>query len=423
VIDPLILVRAAHFTATALAAGTASFVVLAAEPSFRVAGAGVEGTTFQKSARWLVWSGLAAAIGTGIIWLMWLASDIYGTSLVNVCLHGGAWSVLTETRFGLVCIARLALAALLGVLMLWPAGRWLQLIVAGVLIGSLGFIGHAGATPSTAGEIHLASDVLHLLAAAAWVGALSALALLLHQMRREKNDRAGIVTRTAARRFSTAGIASVATLIATGLVNSWNLLSGPRDLIATEYGQILSLKLGLFAAMLGIAAVNRYGLTPRLAATSAMRALERNSLAEVGLGICVFLFVGALGTMAPPVHDHVHIPTEQIPADAAFVHIHSTEAMADVTIEPGRAGPAQAKILLMHEDFSILTAKALTFVLIPQASATVAPITRSATRRPDGTWQVDGLEIGQPGVWTVKLSIDVGGGSPIAIDAPVVIER
>lgn len=420
-IDPLILVRAAHFAATALAAGAVAFVALAAVPAFRAADA--EATGYLRAANWVVWSGLAVAIGSGVIWLVWLASDIYGASLLNVCLHGGAWSVLTETRFGLVSIARLALAVLLGVLMLWPAALWLQLVAGIALIGSLALIGHAGATPGTAGTIHLASDVLHLIAAATWVGALPALALLLHRTRRNEMDRASLVAGTAARRFSAIGVASVATLVATGLVNSWNLLSGPRDLIATEYGQLLSLKVGLFIAMLGIAAVNRYGLTPRLATASAVRALERNSLAETGLGICIFLFVGALGTMAPPVHGHVHIPTEQIPADAAFVHIHSTEAMADVTIEPGRAGPVRAKILLMREDFSILTAKALTLVLTPQAPATVASITRSATRRPDGSWQVDGLEIGQPGVWTVKLSIDAGGSSPIDIDAPVVIER
>ena len=201
------------------------------------------------------------------------------------------------------------------------------------------------------------------------------------------------------------------------------MLSGPRDLIATDYGRLILLKIGLFAAMVGIAAVNRFHLTPQLAVPTAMRALQRNSLAEIGLGLCVFLFVGALGTMAPPLHDHVHIPTSRIAADAAFVHIHSTDAMADVTIEPGRAGTAHARVLLLREDFSIFTAKNIKFVLTPQAPSTATEISGNAKRLPDGAWEIDGLEIRQPGIWTIKITIDAGTEKPIVLDAPVVIDR
>ena len=416
VIDPLVLVRAVHFAATALAAGTVAFTALVAVPAN-----GVEANAFSARARWLVWSALVAAIASGAVWLIWLASDLFGASLVNVCLHGGARTVLTETRFGQVWIARLALALLLAGLLFRPATRWLQLAVAAAFAGSLALIGHAGASPAGAGRVQLAADVIHLIASAAWLGALPALALLLHQARQIKGNT---LVHAVVRRFSVAGIVSVAALIATGVINSWNLLSGPRDLVTTDYGRLLLLKIGLFAAMLGIASVNRFRLTPQLAAAdtpAAARALERNTLAEIGLGLCVFLFVGALGTMAPPVHDHVHA-SQPVPADAAFTHIHTSEVMADVTIEPGRKGPAHASILLMREDFSIFTAKAVRILLTPQAPATVASISRNLFRLPDGGWRVDGLEIGQPGVWTVQLAIDPGNGREITLDAPIVIE-
>ncbi|MGH6741090.1 MAG: copper homeostasis membrane protein CopD, partial [Bradyrhizobium sp.] len=192
-IDPLILVRAVHYAATALAAGTVSFRVLAAGP-YLPAGR----NAFDRASRWLVWGGLLAAAASGAIWLIWLASDIYDASFIHVCLHGGAWSVLNGTRFGEVLIARLALALVLGGLLSWPATRWLQLAIAAALIGSLALIGHAGATPNGAGRLHLVSDMAHLLAAAAWVGGLPALALLLHQTRREPGHAGAAV-----RRFST----------------------------------------------------------------------------------------------------------------------------------------------------------------------------------------------------------------------------
>jgi len=90
---------------------------------------------------------LAVAILSGLAWLVWLSADIYGAPIIEVCLHGGVWSVLTDTRFGMVWCARLGLALLLGLLMPWPATRLLQLGVAAVFIVLIALIGHAGATP------------------------------------------------------------------------------------------------------------------------------------------------------------------------------------------------------------------------------------------------------------------------------------
>ena len=137
---------------------------------------------------------------------MLLAAEIYGAPIIAVCLHGGVWTVLTDTRFGLVCTARLALAVLLGVLMPWPATRLLQLAAAAGLIALIALIGHAGATPGTAGDIHLASDMVHLLAAGAWLGGLPALAMLLARARRADDPAWHSFAIGATRRFSWLGI-------------------------------------------------------------------------------------------------------------------------------------------------------------------------------------------------------------------------
>lgn len=206
------------------------------------------------------------------------------------------------------------------------------------------------------------------------------------------------------------------------MINSWNLLGGPGDLVATGYGRLLLIKIGLFLAMVAIAAVNRLRLTPRLPAPApaALRALRRNSLAETTLGLSVLLVVGALGTMEPTVHRHT-APAD-IPPDTAFVHIHSTEAMADVTIDPGRAGRTRAIIRLSNEDFSEFSAKSVRLALDPPASA-VAAVDRNAVRMPNGTWQADALDLGVPGIWTVRVVVTARDGAPIVLDAPVVIER
>jgi hypothetical protein len=41
----------------------------------------------------------------------------------------------------------------------------------------------------------------------------------------------------------------------------------------------------------------------------------------------------------------------------------------------------------------------------------------------NGIWQVDQLEIGQPGIWVVKLTVKSDNGELFVLDAPIVIER
>ena len=405
-LDPLILARGVHMAATVLAAGTVAFRALVADaPAIR------------RQLIVLVWTALAVAILSGAAWLVWLSAEIYGAPIIAVYLHGGVWSVLTETRFGLVWTVRLGLAAILGVLALWPETRLLQLAAAASLLALIALIGHAGATPGTVGQIHLASDIVHLLAAGAWVGALPALALLLGCARRDATWSDDAVAAT--RRFSLLGMVSAGALVASGAINSWNLLGGPRDLVTTDYGRLVLLKIGLFAAMVCIAAVNRFHLTPRLPEAGALRELQRNSLAETGLGLCALLVVGVLGTLSPS--GHAHSTSTPVPADAAFAHIHTSEAMAEVTLAPGRTGTANAAIRILREDFSEFPAKDVQIVL--EAPDNGSKITRSAAHLPDGTWQVNALNLFQSGIWIVRVTISPQAGPAVVLDAPIVIDR
>lgn len=400
--EPLILVRALHFAATVLASGTVVFMMLVAEPP----------PGLRRRLVRLIWAALAAAVLTGAVWVVLLASDIFGASIAEVCRSGDAVSVLADTRFGQVASLRLALAVVLAALLAIPGTRSLQLVAAALFAVLPAWAGHAGAGLGTAGLVTLAADVVHLLAAAAWLGALPALALFLRAERRSV-EMAGVTGR-----FSRLGIACVAALLASGLVNAWTLLGSPQNLIATDYGRILLLKVGLFLAMVAIAAVNRLYLTPRLPEPGPVRALVRNSLAETGLGAGVLLFVGVLGTLPPATH--VHTPAA-VPPEAAYVHIHTAETMADVILVPGRAAQANATIRLSREDGTEFPAQVVRIALDPPQGAGKS-LQADATRRPDGTWEVPNLTLGVPGVWTVRVIVGTGPGRETVLDAPVLIE-
>ena len=181
--------------------------------------------------------------------------------------------------------------------------------------------------------------------------------------------------------------------------------------------------------MVAIATVNRFRLTPQLlqqnniaANRNALRRLRRNVAIEVLAGVIVIAIVAALGTMPPAIHAaHQHPTYEAVPADAAFVHIHLVEGMADVTIRPGRTGRARAAIRLWNEDFGPLEARQVS-VTLTAPGATANPTTLPALQRRDGAWEVDGIELSEPGNWTVTVDVVLDANKRLTLTAPIVIE-
>jgi putative copper resistance protein D len=155
----------------------------------------------------------------------------------------------------------------------------------------------------------LAADALHLVASAAWIGGILALTLLITATRRNNPHAWPSLVRNATDRFSNLAVLSVSVLLATGIVNSWILVGSFRALLITKYGQLLMVKIALFAVMLSFAAVNRFRLTPRLAGSpdragelDAVRRLARNCHIEIALGLVIFAIVGVLGIIHPAIH-------------------------------------------------------------------------------------------------------------------------
>jgi putative copper resistance protein D len=185
----------------------------------------------------------------------------------------------------------------------------LAAVSGGVICASFAWMGHGAATPGAAGLLHAASDVVHTLAAGVWIGALAVFLILLVTDGRQPAE-ARLSLHAALHRFSGVGSALVAVLVASGLVNSWFVvgLAGLPGLLTTPYGQLLVLKLVLFLGMLGLAAANRFHLTPGLdhalkedsPPLAAIAALRKSLVWETGLSIAVIALVAWFGTLAPP---------------------------------------------------------------------------------------------------------------------------
>ncbi len=307
--DYLIAARVVHYASTISLAGLFAFLCFVAAPD--------ASERLRRRLSVLGWASLVLALVSGLGWLLVLAAKLSGQPLDAVLQQGVVTVVLTRTRFGEVWLARFVLAMLLALCLFarrrWraQAWNWTGLALSGGILGSLAWAGHGGATPGRPGELHLAADILHLLAAGAWLGSLIPLALLLAEARRIGDPDWAALARRAVRRFSILAAASVAILFAAGLVNTWFLAGTVPALIGTLYGRLLLAKVTIFATMVTFGAVNLLRMGPRLAPGAARRPalwaaavghLRRNALIEAALGLIVLAIVGLLGILPPGLH-------------------------------------------------------------------------------------------------------------------------
>jgi copper resistance protein D len=289
----LILSRFVHLSALMVLFGSGIFPLYA-------------GANAAQDRRIAVIAARVALVG-GVLWYLFTAAGMTGN------LRGAVdWTVLSlvggSTAFGHLWLTRLILLVAALLLFVLGSKRWTWfagVVLSGIALVTIPWAGHGQDGAGSGTWLHPGADVVHLLAAAIWIGALVRLLLLL---RHGKFETGGKVTR-ALIGFSAWGPATVALLLFSGLVNSWFLI-GPQNvatMLRTGYGATLAAKLVFFAAMLGLATANRFRLTPRLAlagnaatAADATQALHRSITAETLLAAAVLAAVALMGTLPPP---------------------------------------------------------------------------------------------------------------------------
>ena len=259
---------------------------------------------------WLMAS-TAVSLPLSAAWLVLLASAMAGAPSwpINTAAIG---AVLDQPGIGTAWKVRMVALALAGTAAMLGSGRTLGLVAvgSGVAVATLAWTGHGAMNGGAIGWVHLLADIGHLVAAGAWVGALLGLVLLVTRPA-SRVDAAHLgLTHRALHGFGAVGSILVATIIITGLVNAWLLVGvgQVRALGATAYGQLLIAKLALFAAMLALASLNRFRLTPALETSipasdhpQALRALRASLAVETACAIAILGLVAWLGTLEPPV--------------------------------------------------------------------------------------------------------------------------
>ncbi len=234
---------------------------------------------------------------------------------------GAVWQVLSGTVFGHLVLWQCAGLAAAAAGLATARDR----VAAGFAAATVALqAGHGHALALVDGpSLLLVSGILHLLAAGAWLGGLVPLLLVV----RMAPGRAGAA---AARWFSPLGKWCIGLLVASAIVQFWQLIGGLPGLVGTAYGWVALGKLGLLVALLGFAAANRYWFAPGLLRADPVPAravLTRSIAVQTGVAGLVVLAAAVLSALPPAVHEQ---PVWPFPLRPSLVALSDPDLRGEV---------------------------------------------------------------------------------------------
>jgi putative copper resistance protein D len=287
----LAVARFSHFAATALLFGLLAFPIYARVP-------GEAGRAPARAIQALAVLAVISAIA------VLLASAVNMTGYMSTLIDPETlWEIVQGTGLGQVWALRILLGLVILALAFRAPGHQALPGLSALFLVAIAYTGHSRMEQGALGWADVFADALHLMAAGAWLGGLLALALLIPRLTRLERQAAAA---GALHQFSGMGYFAVAVLIATGIFKSWLLVGTAHGLVSTPFGQVLMVKLALFAGMGALALSNRFWITPGLKDHPAdaglwLDRLKRQVAIELALGLGVLLAVGFLGALEPPV--------------------------------------------------------------------------------------------------------------------------
>lgn len=357
----------------------------------------------EKRIAGIMLAGLAAAIIS--IGLQGL--DARALPLVQIWRPDAWWTGL-RTSYGWTA-GLAALAQVLGLAALHARGRVTSWFTAAGALAATGLALSASGHAATVEPQLLGRPIifLHGVCIAFWIGSLLPLAAIVRAGDRGDDELAA---------FSRIIPFPLALLIASGAYLAWSELDRPDALWTTRYGEVLSVKLVLVVGLLGLAAVNRYVLVPRLKpiASKPSRRLAAVIATEYVVALLI-LWTVALWRFTPP-------PRSLIAAEPALIHFHGGKAMAQIEIEPVRARGADVSIEVLDGEFHPLAAKEVT-IFLSNAEAGIEPVKRAAESVGIPNWRIDDLRIPVAGRWKLRVDVLINDFEKETLEDDVLLPR
>ena len=343
---------------------------------------------------------LAAAGTIGVIAVQWIETgapleELPGTSVGVSALARVVWlALMGATLASLATVARLR-----GRLGWWLVGTGGALGV-GVDVAT----GHAAA--GTSAVLQVATQSLHGVAAAWWMGGLAGLLVLFRSTPAgERLD--------AARRFSFwAGIALVVVIV-TGAVRAIVEIGTLNALFTTDFGRVVLAKSVILLGLACLGAFNRF-INLRHAAR-VLGGVHRVGGAELTLAVLVFGFSALLVNLTPPTSAGSN-PQPVAQPIVATGHDFGTSVRARLVATPGVTGQNTFDLALTDYDTGQpVDASGATLRFLLKSSG-VAPSSLDLQGVGPGRFTASGANLSIDGIWQITATITTGDA---AVDVPL----
>jgi copper transport protein len=314
------------------------------------------------------------------------------------------------------------------------APRWAPTACTIVALGGFAIEGHTR-TPVRQWWL-VGSDVVHLVAAAVWLGGIVAL-VLAFRARRDARSLAGMV-----RRFSDVALIAVGVVAATGVTMAWIILPSAGELTSTGFGLALLVKVALVVVVIILGAYNRYRLVPAVESRHDAPDDEPQDAVQVGarrwLGTIVraelALLVAAVGVTAvmvtrSPLGSTTAAATAATPAVPPAAHEMATATVtlsndggtADVSVMPGRVGANAIDIVLRDTEGRIINPYETPVVELSLPAADIGPLRPRVLPLGIGHYQAN-ADLGFAGSWALSIRVRTGEFESVVGSTTVTIE-
>jgi copper transport protein len=377
--------------------------------------------------RWMLYWGLAVLFGAAAVGLFVRDGLPPGGRL----LLGAAWGLATAGLQAMVLSERSTVGVSLGQLIGTSTGhqffdRAIVLACVGVVTVVFGIrptplrlafvggatagamlihvmAGHAGASGKLT-WFNVAVQWFHVLAVGVWIGGLVWLLLGIRTL-------AGAERATMVRRFSWMAGWALGLVALTGLSRALDEVGWPKDwnrLFDTSFGITVLIKVGLFAGLVTLGAVNRYRNVPRVEAQNpGVRPLRLTASTEVAIAGLILAATAVMSELPPSATVAAASAKPQTAEQLVLTGTDfATTVRVRLTVAPGMVGPNQFAATV--EDFDTgrpLPARsvALTFSLPTQPN--LGNPTVALRRGGSGVWTAQATTLSMYGTWNVEVLV------------------
>jgi copper transport protein len=294
------------------------------------------------------------------------------------------------------------------------------LTAAAVAIASFLVTGHA----ATAAPVWLMATMVgvHLLATAFWLGAL-------FPLQRAAGTLGAIEAGALMDRFSKFAVVAVVGTVLSGLVISWVQVESPANLLGNEYGESLLRKLAIVAIVLGIAAYNKFALTPALARGEAAAGarIRRSIRIEYALYVLVVGAAMSLTLPTPPRAMVAQAGSAMMGATSASENFKTTLRSSEgysveIDLSPARAGENMLMATVRDPAGAVVTEMPDLEVVVALEAAGISDVRIKGEKMPNGMWHAMVQEMLIPGTWQLTIDAYVTDFDKVSVTTPVTIQ-